>query len=870
MTPPDSPTAPQPQGRWTSLWIVALLSLLGHLALCQFFSFGVRVPVSIDVNPSNLWKLAYHFPPTGSFQVLNWLGIAYLPQPLNPLGIAAALLSPWWFFTTYEPVIATLALLAMAAFLRELELPRPAALFGAVIYAWQGDLLTFVYPGHYGYIATWPFYALAAWAALRARRTDYWPYAVISGVSCGLMVGLQPDRGGIACLLIAALYAAPGHWLRTRPDWIDYLHRLRHLALCVLTAFLVALAPLLALYQANIAGVKLGGEANRNHVYGMVTEFSLGPPETLTYLVPGLFGWHSSNQDGPYWGWVGESPDYPGQNDRFIAGQGAAPRSQRNFNLAISTIGTVASFLALVGILLILPGRLAGPASLTPRQYFYGRLLLVLGLVTLVLSWGWHTPIYQYLFQFPLMDKWRDPLKWLEMTNFALVVLAAYGMQHLLASLDPAAPATKIIRSRLTGFSLGLLLLLLLGLIASYPIAIVLAARLNNEQFDHPALAAIMATMHLSLTWAIALVILFCLLLWGFWRPDLLRAGKVENPLLDRLWRKILTPENLPLTCMLSVALLGVIQLAWVATQFITPLPLAVLTETNPLLEALRDEGDRVRVSVYAQDPMLNALLQNQFAADRIPCLEVSAASRIPDDLQQFLQTMNGHQARKWFLAGVKNVVLPQQFFTQMRQDPDIAANIDQNHVVGYVLQATDSPDLPSHAVVGMKDYLAKATLVPRAEFFPTDDALLKRLVDPAWNPRDTILLPTGIPVPPPAAAAGPASGPDTVDLQTYTPTLIRAQVQSDQGGYLLINDQYDPDWHVQVNGQPATLLRADYILRAVPVPPGASAVTMQYTAHYHPAGLHLPAQAVNDFSDASMLAAWLIALVALVRRRSR
>src|SRR5205809_582405 len=144
MESPDNPP-----GRWTSLWIVALLSLLAQLALCQFFSFGQRVPISIDINPSNLWKFAYHFPPTGSFQVLNWLGV--------------------------------------------------------------GDLLPFVYPGHYGYITSWPFFAVAAWAALRATRTRHWAYAVISGACCGILVGLptNTDRGAIDSLLIAALYLAP-------------------------------------------------------------------------------------------------------------------------------------------------------------------------------------------------------------------------------------------------------------------------------------------------------------------------------------------------------------------------------------------------------------------------------------------------------------------------------------------------------------------------------------------------------------------------------------------------------------------------------------------------------------------------------------
>ena len=396
----ESPENPHVgQGRWTSLWVVALVSLLAQLWLCQFFSFGDQVPASIDVNPSNLWKNAYHFPPVGSFLVLNWLGVANPPLSLNPFS-AAANLPAWWFFTAYAPLVGTCSLLAMAIFLRELELPRPAAIFGGVVYAWQGDLLPFIYPGHYAYITTWPFFALAAWGALRAQRLRHWAYALISGVSCGLMVGLQPDRGAIASLLIAALYLAPV--LGPEGGWRAPL---RHLALCAGAALLVSLAPLLALFQGNIVGVKLGGETDRERTYDLVTQFSLGPAETLTYLTPGFFGWFTGSPDSPdasYWGWIGEPRHWPKDQ-----------QGEKNLNLAISTTGTVATVLALIGAILLLPGRLGGvlgPGDVSPRQRLYGRLLLVLGVVTLVLAWGWHTPFYRPLFALPLMDKWRNPL----------------------------------------------------------------------------------------------------------------------------------------------------------------------------------------------------------------------------------------------------------------------------------------------------------------------------------------------------------------------------------------------------------------------------------------------------------------------------
>jgi len=841
------------QGPWTSLWVVALVSLLAQMWMCQFFSFGERVPVSLDVNPSNLWALAYHFPPTGSFHVLNWLGQAYLPQPLHPFSLAAALLSPWWFFTIYAPIMATLALLAMAAFLREFELSRPAALFGGVVYAWQGDLLPFVYPGHYAYIATWFFFAVGAWGALRAQRTRHWAYGMISGICCGLMVSLQPDRGAIASVLIGVLYLA-SVWQRSNgvhPTLGDQLTVLRNLLLCVIVAAMVALAPLLALFQGNIVGVKLAGSTDREQTYKLVTQFSLGPSETLTYLVPGFFGWSMNTHDGPYWGWIGEWPDWPKNH-----------QGSRNLNLAISTTGTAASVLALLGVVLLVWEGLLGPGRLTQRQRFFGRVLLAFGFITLILSWGWHTPLYRPLFDYlPLMDKWRNPLKWLEMTNFALVVLSALGVQHLMASLAADAPDVKIVRQRLAWFTTGFLIVLGVGLALCIPMGIIISAMLQAEGCDPGAVANMMSTMHVSMLWAFIIILLFWLSLRVFWQPEKLRGMKPVNPFLHRLWQRSLEPENLPLTLALVMSTLAAVQLGWVAEQFIQPVPLQVLTASNPLLEALRSEGDTVRVAVSDDDPVLNGLLQNQFMAMDISCLEIAAASRIPDDFNTFLRTLGDDQPRLLFLAGVKNIVVPEPSLDQLRQDPGTAPNID--HADGYTLQATASPDTPSHAMVGLKDYLSKATFVPNVEFFTSDDALLKRLKDSAWFPRETILLerPVTITVPP---AAGASKTSDHVDLKTYTPTEIEIEAQTSRSGFILINDQYDADWRVQVNGQTVPLLRADYILRAVAVPAGESKITMHYAANYHVGRLSLPTVIMNNFSDGVMLGAWLIAGLAL------
>ncbi len=857
MTTPVSPSVPP--GRWTSLWVVAGLSFLAQLWLCQFFSFGQNVPIAIDINPSNLWRFAYTFPPSGTYTVLNWLGQADLPHPLNPLTLASNL-PAWLFFTLYPPLIATLALLAMAAFLRELECPRPAAIFGGLIFAWQGDILSFVFPGHFAYMGSWPFYAIGAWGALKAMRTRFWAYAVISGACCGMMVQLEQDRGGIASLLIASIFLAPTvvRIIQGKLTW-ESAGELSRLGLCVIVAFMVTLGSLLTLFQTNIVGVQMAGSTNRNQLYNFVTQYSIGPSETVTYLVPGLFGWHTNSLEGPYWGEVGETPDWSKSR------QGA-----RTMNLAISTIGTVASVLALVGIALLFPGGLMGPGSLTRRQLFVGRTFLVIGGICLVLAWGWHTPLYRPLFNFlPLMDKWRNPLKWLEITNFALVTLSAFGMQHLLTSL---AADAKIVRQRLT-WATGIILVLLLGgWIASYPYAsFILPIKLQAERVDPGMAANIMATLHTSLLFATMLVALMAAVSYGLWRPGWLRQFNSPNPWLDRLWKRILQPDALPLTLTCSMCVLSVLQLGWVTTKFVLPVNLAAIAASNPLMEAIAHEGPEVRVSAAAEDPLLRDLMLHQFNDPRISCLDISAASRIPDDINALFGALyEKSRARLWFLAGVKNVAVPQQFLDEMRKEPTVSANVD--HAEGYMLQPTGSPDIPSHALVGMKDYLSKVTLVHRAETLPTRKAVLEKLKDPAWNPRESILLSEDDPDKPegPDLINQPSTsyqGPDKVELLSYTPTEIKIEVKTATKGYVLINDQYDPDWKEEASWHEVPVLRADFLLRAIQVEAGESTVILRYQPAYHFGRHEISANLVNLFSDLVMVGAWVVAGLAIWRR---
>ena len=55
-----------------------------------------------------------------------------------------------------------------------------------------------------------------------------------------------------------------------------------------------------------------------------------------------------------------------------------------------------------------------------------------------------------------------------------------------------------------------------------------------------------------------------------------------------------------------------------------------------------------------------------------------------------------------------------------------------------------------------------------------------------------------------------------TVEFKSYAPKHIVFDANAPTPSVLLLNDKYDPNWRVTVDGQPAELLRCNFIMRGV------------------------------------------------------
>ncbi len=71
-----------------------------------------------------------------------------------------------------------------------------------------------------------------------------------------------------------------------------------------------------------------------------------------------------------------------------------------------------------------------------------------------------------------------------------------------------------------------------------------------------------------------------------------------------------------------------------------------------------------------------------------------------------------------------------------------------------------------------------------------------------------------------------------TVVMTSYEPNELAYTIESDKGGVVVFSEIYYPGWTATIDGTAAELGRADYILRAMNIPPGEHKVVLTFKPH--------------------------------------
>jgi hypothetical protein len=122
---------------------------------------------------------------------------------------------------------------------------------------------------------------------------------------------------------------------------------------------------------------------------------------------------------------------------------------------------------------------------------------------------------------------------------------------------------------------------------------------------------------------------------------------------------------------------------------------------------------------------------------------------------------------------------------------------------------------------------LPRAKLYSNWEVNTNAEANLKRIASPEFDPTKSVVITE--PISPPSATTATNENAGTVEFASYDPNHIVLKANANASSILLLNDRFDPNWKVTVDGKPTTLLRANFIMRGVQLAPGAHTVEYRF-----------------------------------------
>ena len=115
------------------------------------------------------------------------------------------------------------------------------------------------------------------------------------------------------------------------------------------------------------------------------------------------------------------------------------------------------------------------------------------------------------------------------------------------------------------------------------------------------------------------------------------------------------------------------------------------------------------------------------------------------------------------------------------------------------------------------QEALARVLFVGQASVVPDHDAAWQAIRATDFDPAGTVILEGGRPL-----TTHPTSH---LAILQYDLHLVTLTVETDQPGYLVLADAFYPGWQATVDGQAASIERANYAFRAVYVPAGSHTV---------------------------------------------
>jgi hypothetical protein len=284
----------------------------------------------------------------------------------------------------------------------------------------------------------------------------------------------------------------------------------------------------------------------------------------------------------------------------------------------------------------------------------------------------------------------------------------------------------------------------------------------------------------------------------------------------------------------------------------------------NPVVDFLRNKPYEHRVAglPFRAPPGLEVLdqlyriewMQHTFLYYNIQSLDVIQMARMPEELKAYYEALSPRGtaesvpllARHWQLTNTRYLlgaagyldVLNQQldpvqkrFRIEKRFSIALKPGVTEFHQKLEELTAYPKDD-GDYALFEFTGALPRAKLYANWQINTNAQAVLKTLADLNFDPAKTVLISTPLKNLPPVAA-NENSG--TVEFKSYAPKHLVLAASATTPAVLLLNDRFDPGWQVTVDGQPAELLRCNFLMRGVYLDKGTHTVDFKFSLPHRP-----------------------------------
>ncbi len=704
----------------------------------------------------------------------------------------------------------------------------------------------------------------------------------LAGAAIGMSIMEGLDNGALFSLFIAAFTVYLALNSNDGSVGIRLGKGLARTAVIAICAALVAAQALFALVTTQIQGVAGMGqdERTKQEQWDWATQWSLQKREALALIVPGLFGYRMDTPDGGnYWGAMGRSPSL----DRYLDEGSQGPRpanTTMRFTGGSNYLGIGVALIAFWAAFHSFR-RKDSAFDVSDRRLMW--FWCIAAVVAFLISLGRFAPFYGILYQVPYFSTIRSPTKFLAVLAFAVTILFAYGVNGLWKryvqfpnSASGARPPKSPADRRWLTIAFALLGLSVIGWVVYGASAAKLREYLQTVDFDEGQAREMAAFSLRQVGWFVVLLAAAVATVYA------IINGKFTGQ--KARWAAII----------LGVVVIGDLVRANV--------PWTVFWDyeqkyaSNPIIEKLREKPYEQRVAYlpFRSPPEFGTFeqlyriewAQHHFPYFNIQSLDVVQMPRPPADLVAFETALNFRGQddllylipRRWALTSTRYLLGPAGFIQVLNSqlDPEkqrfrIAAAFDLAAKPGVAqpkkleeLTVNPNPNgklalfeftgaLPRAKLYSQwlvpstqPEKLASLTNLPPAssEFeqlrsLGTNDFLtLQTLAARDFDPTKLVLVSDQKPLPAPTASTNQSSG--TVEYVSYAPKDIRLKTQSDVPTVLLLNDKYDANWTVTVDGKPAELLRCNYIMRGVHLPPGTHEVQFTFRMNLKPLYLTL------------------------------